>query len=117
MKLFFNDNICYIYILRTYTLALSHNSDNCRSRQWAINSHREDLLGKDVIYRYQNCKLCAKHFSDSCFRGTLKNRLSETAIPTLFLKHSNVKRKLFDNSSGMYHGTLIIKYNRLALKL
>jgi hypothetical protein len=61
---------------------------------WASNSAREDLLSKDSIYLYKNCKLCAKHFEDSCFKNYKKNRLHETAVPTIFSHHEVIKQRL-----------------------
>ena len=87
----------YVNIFLVVTFYIS---DNYRSKQWVINCHREDLLTKDATDLYKNCKLCAKHFSDSCFHSTLKNRLHDTAVPTLFFKNINVKRRRFDNIQG-----------------
>lgn len=64
------------------------------SKSWAFNSGREDLLEKDSIYLYKNCRLCAKHFEDSCFKNYKKNRLHESAVPTLFSHHEVIKQRL-----------------------
>ena len=68
------------------------------SKLWAINSGREDLLKKDSIYLYNNCKLCAKHFDHSCFRNYRKNRLHETAVPTIFSHHEVIRQRLLGKS-------------------
>lgn len=76
--------------------------NNFSMKQWALNCQREDLLHKDAVSVNKNCRLCAKHFQDSCFRNHSRNRLVKTAVPTIFSYKLGIKRKLFpDETSGM----------------
>ena len=51
-----------------------------RSKRWVINSRREDLLKKDCGYLYNNCRMCAKHFTQSQLCAT---KLMATLVVTL----------------------------------
>lgn len=68
-------------------------------------------MGMDALYLYNNCKLCAKHFTDNCFCNPYKKKqLTENAIPTIFVWKTGVKRKLFENVTGIY--IIILLRNR-----
>jgi hypothetical protein len=81
--------------------------NNFSMKQWALNCQREDLLHKDAVSVHKNCRLCAKHFQDSCFRNYSRNWLGKTAVPTRFSYKLGIKRKRFpDETSGMWHLTI-----------
>ena len=48
-------------------------------------------MKKSVKYLYNNCNLCAVHFENVSFQNKLRNRLNESAVPSIF----HGKRKLF----------------------
>ena len=55
-----------------------------RSKLWAENINRRDLLNRTALYRYNNCRVCAEHFESSMFKkhgSTL--RLKPDAFPLL----------------------------------
>jgi len=102
IKLLNTGNIYHIYVhSQCYCIITSYMNKSkadtvfCfSSKLWVLNSGREDLLEKDSTYLYKNCKLCANHFEDSCFRNHKKNRLHETAVPTIFSHHEIIKQRL-----------------------
>ena len=65
-------------------LKTSHTLNTFRSNEWVRNCGRSDLLSKDCVYLYKNCKLCANHFQEDCFSSCLNNRLFKNAIPMIF---------------------------------
>ena len=80
-----------------------------RSKRWVINCRRQDLEKKDARYLYNNCRICSNHFEDSMFRGSLKNRLKEDAVPTIFSvpnppKSTGSKRRLLFRNTPPRHG-------------
>ena len=94
-----NTNILINFICNLFN---NFSMKQCR----ALNCQREDLLRKDAVSVHKNCRLCAKHFQDSCFRNHSRNRLGKMAVPTRFSYKLGIKRKLFrDETSGMWHLT------------
>jgi hypothetical protein len=59
-----------------------------RSKIWSIACGREDLLQKDAMYCYINCKICGLHFEDVMFLNFEKNRLKKNAVPVVFKDHT-----------------------------
>ncbi|XP_069670524.1 zinc finger protein 679-like isoform X2 [Periplaneta americana] len=55
-----------------------------RCKKWLINSRREDLMKKSVVYLYNNIKFCSLHFEDTQFMNENRNKLTWNAVPTLF---------------------------------
>lgn len=55
-----------------------------RSKKWAINTRRTDLIRKDAGYLYRNIRICSAHFEDEMFTTASKKCLKTTAVPTLF---------------------------------
>ena len=55
-----------------------------RSKKWAINTRRLDLMKKDTKYLYQNIRICGDHFEDEMFTNSSKKTLTRDATPTLF---------------------------------
>ncbi|XP_049808765.1 52 kDa repressor of the inhibitor of the protein kinase [Schistocerca nitens] len=55
-----------------------------RSKTWLINSRRQDLVEKDVLYLHNNVKFCAIHFESNQFMSAEKKRLVWNVVPTLF---------------------------------
>lgn len=78
-------------------------TENFRSTQWLLNCERHDLLGKDANYLYNNCKLCAAHFTPSCFRNMSRTRLHEHAIPTIFSIKRGTMQKNRENTCGKWN--------------
>ena len=65
-----------------------------RSKRWVINSKREDLMTKDSVYLYTNCRLCSEHFIDSQFMNSgNRNKLIWNAVPTKFSFKPHHERK------------------------
>ena len=70
-----------------------------RSNEWASQCNRKDLLHKEVMFRYQNMRVCAKHFEAGSFLNDTRTQLCRDALPTLnIVKETNTtageKRKL-----------------------
>ncbi len=55
-----------------------------RCKKWIQNTRRADLIGKSITYCHNNLRLCSRHFEESQFTSSAKNRLIKTALPTLF---------------------------------
>ncbi|XP_049774352.1 UDP-sugar transporter UST74c isoform X2 [Schistocerca cancellata] len=55
-----------------------------KSKKWLINSRRQDLLKKDVLYLHNNVKFCALHLESNQFMSAEKKTLVWNAVPTLF---------------------------------
>ena len=64
------------YIKQIYNLQI-------RSKKWAVNRRRKDLIQKDAEYLYRNVRICSAHFEDEMFVTESKKTLKITAIPTL----------------------------------
>lgn len=67
------------YIKQIYNLQI-------RSKKWAVNTRRKDLIQKDAEYLYRNVRICSAHFEDEMFVHVTESKktLKITAIPTLF---------------------------------
>lgn len=57
-----------------------------RCAYWVEKCEAKYLPTTDLDVLHKTLKLCSIHFEDSMFLNTLKNRLKQTAIPTLFTK-------------------------------
>uniref|UniRef100_T1J2Y5 THAP-type domain-containing protein n=1 Tax=Strigamia maritima TaxID=126957 RepID=T1J2Y5_STRMM len=66
----------------------SFPKDPERSKKWIENSGRFDLIAKKPLDLSKNTYLCTNHFEDSNFSNikNKKNRLTPTAVPTIFTK-------------------------------
>ena len=65
-----------------------------RSKRWVINSKREDLLKRYCGYLYNNCRMCANHFTDSQFmNANSRDKLVWDAVPTLFSCNQSDRQK------------------------
>ncbi|KAG8291185.1 hypothetical protein J6590_066675 [Homalodisca vitripennis] len=56
-----------------------------RCRQWLINSKREDL-GNLPLAKLHTRYICARHFPDSAFMNSLRNRKTHDAVPVPYYK-------------------------------
>ncbi|KAG8333474.1 hypothetical protein J6590_000622 [Homalodisca vitripennis] len=54
-------------------------------RQWLINSKREDL-GNLPLAKLHTRYICARHFPDSAFMNSLRNRKTHDAVPVPYYK-------------------------------
>jgi hypothetical protein len=66
-----------------------------------------------VKYLHENCRICGAHFEEGCFRNDLKNRLHETAVPSMF--SCGARRKL--NFEECVEGMTLKKYELIRNKL
>ena len=55
-----------------------------RSKRWAINCRRQDLLKRNVGYLNNNIRLCGEHFEEGMFMDQTKRQLIPQASPALF---------------------------------
>ena len=63
------------------------NCEHCvknRSKKWAINTRRLDLMKKDAKYLNGNIRICSDHFEPEMFEKSSKKTLTRNATPTLF---------------------------------
>ncbi|XP_050058322.1 THAP domain-containing protein 5-like [Aphis gossypii] len=60
--------------------------DHSRCASWVEKCEAKYLPTTDLDILHKTFKLCSLHFEDDMFLNTLKNRLKQTAIPTLFAK-------------------------------
>jgi len=56
----------------------------CRCKQWRINLRRSDLDKMTPAYLNKNYRLCSKHFEDSQFMNSKRDKLVWNALPSLF---------------------------------
>lgn len=57
-----------------------------RCASWVQKCEAKYLPTADLNVLNKSYKLCSLHFETNMFQNTLKNRLTKTAIPTLFAK-------------------------------
>ncbi|CAH1101119.1 unnamed protein product [Psylliodes chrysocephalus] len=56
--------------------------DEKRAKIWALAAGRNDLI--EHMNKLFNKKICSVHFEDCMFKNERRNRLRDTAVPTIF---------------------------------
>ncbi|KAF0696990.1 52 kDa repressor of the inhibitor of the protein kinase, partial [Aphis craccivora] len=68
--------------------------DHQRCASWVEKCEAKYLPTTDLDVLHKTYKLCSLHFENGMFMNALKNRLNQTAIPTIFAKKPAVSKDI-----------------------
>ncbi|XP_030762546.1 uncharacterized protein LOC115887295 [Sitophilus oryzae] len=73
--------------------------DEKRAKMWAIAAGRNDLL--ESVHKLFKKRLCSAHFEERMYKNERRNRLSDTAVPTIFRALEGSSSKALKSEQGI----------------